>query len=229
MRTFIRFISIIFFMGVVSLLAYPPTTGSTEPSGQNSHKVLMVLREGYSTDLDLAIKMEVGVMTKILKDAGFEVDIATTSGQPILGPTQKIEKVLRLSEINVDNYVGVIMPCMGVGMFPGPPVSPEAVSVVKKTLADGKPVAAAANASIVLADAGLLKGKKYAYYQDPLQPSKTRTRTDPRFKDAIYSGPGVVQDGKIITSGVCPVLENRYGMQNGTVELTNKFITTISF
>ncbi|HYA88686.1 MAG TPA: DJ-1/PfpI family protein [Nitrospirota bacterium] len=228
MRKYIRFISIIFFMGVVSLLAYPLTTGSTESFGQNSHKVLMVLREGYSTDLDLAIKMEVGVMTKILKDAGFEVDIATTSGQTILGPNQKIENVLRLSEINLDNYVGVIMPCMGVGMFPGPPVSPEAVAVVKKTLASGKPVAAAANATIVLADAGVLKGKKYAYYEDPLQTSKTRTRTDTRFKDAIYSGPGVVQDGKIITSGVCPVLESRYGMQSGTVELTKKFITTIS-
>src|SRR4030042_491389 len=104
------------------------------------------------------IKMEVGVMTVLLKNAGFEMDIATTSGQPILGPTQKIEKVLRLSEINLDNYVGVIMPCMAVGMFPGPPVSPQAVAVVKKALSDGKPVAAAANSSIILAEAGVLKG-----------------------------------------------------------------------
>ena len=229
MRKFILFVSIIFFTGVVPFLAYRPTTGPTDSFGQeNSRKVLMVLREGYSTDLDLAIKMEVGVMTKLLKDAGFEVDIATTSGQPILGPTQKIEKVMRLSEINLDNYVGVIMPCMAVGMFPGPPVSPQAVEIVKKTLADGKPVAAASNATIVLADAGVLKGEKYAFNEDPLKAGKTRTRTDPRFTDAIYSGPGVVQDGKIITSGVCPVIESRTGMRNGTVELTQKFIATIS-
>ena len=169
----IKFISIIFFMGVVSFLAFFPATGPSEAFGQNNRKVLMVLREGYSTDIDLAIKMEVGVMTKLLKNAGFDVDIATTSGQSILGPTQKIENVLRLSEINLDNYVGVIMPCMAVGMFPGPPVSPEAVAVVKKTLAEGKPVAAASNASIILADAGVLKGKKYAYYEDPLKTSKT--------------------------------------------------------
>jgi putative intracellular protease/amidase len=192
-----------------------------------SDKVLMIPREGYSADLDLMIKMEVGVMTILLKNAGFEVDIATTSGSPILGPTQKIEKVLRLSEIDLDKYVGVIMPCMAVGMFPGPPVSPEAVAVVKKALADGKPLAAAANSSIILADAGLLKGKKYAYVQDPLKTTQTRRTTDPRFVDAIYSGPGVVQDGKIITSGVCPNIEKNFGIQNGTVELTQKFIAAI--
>jgi len=227
MKKFILFISIIFFVGVVYFLAHPTTTGTTESFGQNSRKVLMIPREGYSTDLDLVIKMEVGVMTTLLKNAGFEVDIATTSGQPILGPTQKIEKVLRLAEINLDNYVGVIMPCMAVGMYPGPPVSHEAVSIVQKTLADGKPVAAASNSTIILADAGVLKGKKYAYYDDPLKTSQTRTRTDPRFKGAIYSGPGVVQDGKIITSGVCPVLASRHGMQDGTVELTQKFIASI--
>jgi putative intracellular protease/amidase len=210
---------VIFMAGVISF--------SSQAFGQSARKVLMIPREGYSTDLDLMIKMEVGVMSILLKGAGFEVDIATTSGQSILGPTQKIEKVLRLSEINLDNYAGVIMACMAVGMFPGPPVSPEAVAVVKKALADGKPVAAAANSSIILAEAGVLKGKKYTFLVDPLKTTETRKRTDPRFIDAIYSGPGVVQDGKIITSGVCPNLERVYAMQNGTVELTKKFIAAI--
>jgi putative intracellular protease/amidase len=200
---------------------------SSEAFGQSGRKVLMIPREGYSTDLDLMIKMEVGVMNILLKKAGFEVDIATTSGANILGPTQKIEKVLRLSEIKLDNYVGVIMPCMAVGMFPGPPVSPEAVAVVKKALADGKPVAAAANSSIILAEAGVLKGKKYAFLVDPLETTETRKRTDPRFVGAIYNGPGVVQDGKIITSGVCPNLERVYAMPNGTIELTEKLIAAI--
>lgn len=202
--------------------------GPADTFGQSGRKVLMVSPEGYSTDLHFMIKMEVGVMTVLLKRAGFEVDIARTSGQPILGPTEKIEKVLRLSEINLDNYVGVIMPCMAVGWFPGPPVSPEAVVVVKKAPADGKPVAAAANSSIILAEAGVLKGKKYAYAGDPLKTTQFRTRTDLRFKDAIYSGPSVAQDGKIITSGVCPGLERFLAMQNGTVELTQKFIAAIS-
>jgi len=226
MRKIIIFGTIMLIMGVISFSSHP-IMGPTEAFGQSGRKVLMIPREGYSTDLDLMIKMEVGVMTILLKGAGFEVDIATTSGQPMLGPTQKIEKVMRLSEVNVDNYVGVIMPCMAVGMFPGPPVSPEAVAIVKKALSDGKPVAAAANSSIILAEAGVLKGKKYAFLVDPLTTTETRKRTDPRFIDAIYSGPGVVQDGKIITSGVCPNLERVYAMQNGTVELTQKFIAAM--
>jgi putative intracellular protease/amidase len=201
---------------------------SSQAFGQSGPKVLMIPREGYSSDLDLMIKMEIGVMTLLLKRAGFEVDIATTSGFPILGTTQKIEKVARLSEIKLDDYAGVIMPCMAVGMFPGPPVSPEAVAVVKKALSDRKPVAAAANSSIILAEAGVLKGKKYAFATDPLNPGKEwPKRTDQRFEGAIYSGPGVVQDGKIITSGICPNIQRVLGMQDGTIELSQKLIAAI--
>jgi hypothetical protein len=46
---------------------------------------------------------------------------------------------------------------MAVGWFPGPVVSSETVSIMKKVLADGKPVAASANASIILAEASLFK------------------------------------------------------------------------
>jgi putative intracellular protease/amidase len=195
--------------------------------GQNVAKVLMIPREGYSSDLDLMLKMEVGVMTLLLKQAGFQVDVATTSGQPILGPTQRVDNVLRLSEIRPDDYAGIIMPCMAVGMFPGPPVSAEAVAFVKNAVQDGKPVAAASNASVILAEAGLLKGKHYAYLKDPLTTDANWKRTDRRYEGGIYSGDGVVQDGTIITSGVCPVLEKNFGKPNGTVKLTEAFIAAI--
>jgi putative intracellular protease/amidase len=226
MRKVVIFTSLVFVIGVV-LFSLHPIIGPTEALGQSVRKVLMIPREGYSQDADLMIKMEVGVMTILLKNAGFDVDIATTSGYPCIGPTQKIEKILRLSEINLNDYAGIIMPCMAVGMFPGPPVAPQAMEAAKKCLADGKPVAAAANSAMILAEAGLLKGKKYAYVTDPLKTTKIFTRTDLRFEGAIYSGTGVVQDGKIITSGICPMLEKTYGMQNGTVELTQKFIAAI--
>jgi putative intracellular protease/amidase len=202
---------------------------SSEALGQNINKVLLIPREGSSSDLDLMIKMEVGVMTDLLKKEGFEVDIATASGSPIIGPTQKIEKVLRLSEVKPDTYAGVIMACMAVGMLPGPPVSPDAVAMVKKVIADGKPVAASANSSIILAEAGVLKGKKYAYATDPLSPGIPWLGTPPdsRFEGAIYSGTGVVQDGKIITSAICPQLNRYTGMRDGTTELTTKFIAAI--
>lgn len=151
---------VIFMAGVISF--------SSQAFGQSARKVLMIPREGYSMDLDLMLKMDVGVMTILLKKAGFQVDVGTDSGQDILGPTEKIEKVMRLSEIKLDDYVGIIMSCMAVGMYPGPPVSPQTVALVKRALAEGKPVAATANSSIILAEAGVLKGKRYAYITDPL-------------------------------------------------------------
>jgi len=200
---------------------------SSQAFGQSGSKVLMIPREGYSRDLDLMLKMEVDVMTQLLKKAGFQVDIATTSGSPIIGPTQKIVKVLRLVDTKLDDYVGVIMPCMAVGAFPGPPVSQETVVIVKKALADGKPVAASTFSVIILAEAGLLKGKKYAFSRDPLKTDANFAFTDLRFEGAIYDGPGVVQDGKIITSGACPWMEKGYGMQNKAAELTQTFIAAL--
>jgi len=123
---------------------------------------------------------------------------------------------------------------MAVGMFPGPPVAPEAVAVVKKTLADGKPVAAALGSVNILAEAGALKGKRYSYIRNPLKPDNADARTDARFAEAVYVSPGVTQDGQIITCGVCPVIEKVYnwgfdpfGTPSAPVSLTKMFIAAI--
>jgi putative intracellular protease/amidase len=226
MRKIIIFASIIFIVGVVSFSIHL-IMNPTEAFGQSVRKVLMIPREGYSQDLDLMLKMEVGVMSLLLKRAGLELDIATTSGFPILGPTEKIEKVSRLVDIKLDDYVGIIMPCMAVGAFPGPPVSPEAVAIIKKALAEGKPVASSTFSTTILAEAGLLKGKKYAFPRDPLKTDANFKLTDLRFEGAVYGGRGVIQDGKIITSGACPFMERRLGMPNKTVELTQTFIAAV--
>ncbi len=205
--------------------------GATPAFAQGSPgKVLLIPREGYSQDLDLMIATEVEVMTGLLKSAGFTVDVATTSGSAIVGPSQKIENVLRLSDINVSDYAGVLMPCMAVGLCPGPPVAPEAVAVVKKALAADKPVASALGSTIVLAEGGVLQGKKYAFISDPMKADAAGQR-DTRFANAIYTGPGTTQDGLIITCGVCPYTEklNGWGMdpydpENSTVKLTKTFI-----
>jgi putative intracellular protease/amidase len=106
--------------------------------------------------------------------------------------------------------------------------SPDVVAIIKKALSDGKPVAANGNSPITLAEAGFLKGKKYSFSRDPLKTTATSTITDPRFEGAIYSGPGVVQDGQIITSGVCANIEKVWGMENGTVKLTKTFIEAVA-
>ena len=128
-------VMLFFVTGVISF--------ASQVYGQNAKKVLMIPREGNSEDLDLMLKSELGVMNILLKRAGLQEDIATTSGSPIRGQTEKIEKPARLVDIKFDDYVGVIMPCMAVGAFPGAPVSQETVAIVKRAIADGKPVAPA--------------------------------------------------------------------------------------
>jgi putative intracellular protease/amidase len=201
---------------------------SSQAFGQGRSKVLMIPREGFSQDLDLMIKMEIGVMRVLLKNAGLDVDIATSSGNSILGPTEKVTDIKQLGNVKMEDYAGVIIACMGVGggNQPPPAASHEAMAIVKKAISEGKPVAANGNAPYVLAEAGVLKGKKYSYMRDPLLRTE-RAPTIPAFQDGIYSGSGLVQDGLIITSGVCANIERTSGMENGTVKLTKAFIAAV--
>ena len=197
---------------------------SSEAFGQGSSKILMIIREGHSHDPDLMIKMEVGTMVALLKKAGFGVDVTSLSGQDVSGCSQKIEKLLRLSEVKLDDYVGVIIPCMGGedGI-----ASPKMVTTVKDVLAKGKPIAASNGAVGVLAKAGALQGRKFACGINPSTPFFKDYFDMTDFEGATYSGPGVVQDGKIITGGACPIMEAIRGIQNTTFELTQTFIAAI--
>jgi hypothetical protein len=66
-----------------------------------------------------------------------------------------------------------------------------------------------------------LSGKKYAF-------AKEEVESVPALKDAIYGGEGIVKDGKIITSGVCPYMTKTKGLQDGTVALTKALITELA-
>jgi len=142
---------------------------------------------------------EVGVMTDMLQKAGFKVVVANVSGQPIEGLIRKLKPDLKLSEVKVENYAGFILPCMAVGIFPGPSVSPVAVSIVKQAVAKGKPVAAADGSVFGLAEADVLDSKRFALSFDPSRPRGTIggsvPHPDPKFRRSYYGGSGVVQDG----------------------------------
>jgi putative intracellular protease/amidase len=172
------------------------------------------------------LSKEVGVITEMLQKAGFKVVVANASGQPLEGVIHKLNFDLKLTEVNIDDYVGVILPCMATGFFPGPPISPAVVSIVKEAIAKGKPVAAPTGSVYILAEAGVLKGKRYAFVDDLLNPFPPNPK-DSRFEGAIYGGSGVVQDGNIITSAVCPNIEARVGMRDCTPELTRAFIAKL--
>jgi len=46
-------------------------------------------------------------------------------------------------------------------------------------------------------------------------------------RGATYSGDGIVQDGKIITSGICPNMAKGSGRPDGTSKLTEAVIAEL--
>ncbi len=184
---------------------------------QDTPKVLLFITDG-SPELEFRLTKEVGVMKKILEQSGIKVDIATVSGESISIGSVKLDTVLKLANVNADDYSGFILPCMG---FIERRDVPEMVAIVEKAVEAGKPVAAQFGGVVYLARAGVLKGKKYSYGRE------VDLNMAPEFKGGIYSGTGIVQDGNIITSGVYPSWAREEGLKDGTPDLTQALIEAI--
>jgi putative intracellular protease/amidase len=180
-------------------------------------KVLLIPREGAWDDF--MIKEEAMVMKTMLEEAGFKVIVATLSGETIESTQYKLKTDKKLSDVNVNEYAGIIMPDMaqsGLGWH----ARPDEIAIVKKAVAQNIPIAAQQGSIIILAEAGALKGKKYTFYVEP-------SLADKGFDEGIYSGTGVLKDGNVITSGYSPLRAKLFGVDDGTVELTRLFIKTI--
>jgi len=189
-------------------------------------KVLLLLRDPRPEYIDRVVAQEADVMKGMIEKAGFKIVVATTDGMPIRGSIETLTPDLKLSDVKVDDYVGIIIPCFGGGgALPNTQVSPTAVSIIKQAVIKGKPVAVSDASVIILAETGLLVGKRYGCSVDPLGIGR---RPDDRFTGAIYGGQGVVQDGNIITCGVCPLVSTAYGLTDCTAELTQAFITSLT-
>ena len=180
---------------------------------KSTPKVLIFIKEG-SPQLEFMLTNEVGKMSEIIKQSGFEVTIATISGEVLKAGSITVKPDLKLSEVNIDEYAGFILPCMVLDT-----ASSEMITFVKTVVDKGKPIAAQAGSVALLAKAGILNGKKYATNID--------ASTWPDFESGIYSGRGVVQDGIIITSGVCPWIAKETDYQDGTPMLTQTLVETI--
>jgi putative intracellular protease/amidase len=180
---------------------------------KSAPKVLLFIKEG-SPQLEFMLTNEVGKMSEILRQSGFDVTIATISGEILKSGTISLKPSLKLNEVNIDDYQGLILPCMTLDLS-----GPEMVSLVVSAADKGIPVAAQAGSVVILAKAGLLNGKKYALNID--------ASGNPDFAGGIYDGRGVVKDGIIITSGTCPWLAKETGYKDGTIELTQTLISAI--
>ncbi len=175
---------------------------------ESSSRVLLILREyvGYigSSDIQHLGTNEAVVMKSMLEEAGFKVVIASASVQTFSHRDITLESDLRLGEVKIADYVGFIIPCLSLGTST---VKPEEVAIAKQAALSGRPVAAQRKGVVMLSDAGVLEGRRHAYYTD----------------QGIYVEKGVVQDGNIITSAYCPY----HGSKDQTVELTQLFIAEL--
>ncbi len=183
---------------------------------KDAQKVLLFVTDG-SPDLEFMLTKEVGVMKNLLEQSGFKVDIATVSGESISTGSVKLDTVLKLANVKTDDYSGFIIPCMAVDERD----VPEMVAIVKEAVEAGKPVAAQFGGVEYLAKAGVLKGKKYSLGRE------VDLNISPEFKGGIYSGTGIVRDGNIITSGVCPFWAREEGLKDGTPGITQALIEAI--
>jgi putative intracellular protease/amidase len=145
---------------------------------QETPKVLLFMRDAKTSgDLEYMLKREVGVMKDTLAKSGYKVVIATLNGLSVSAGTTTVK---------------------AAPSYPAPPeVSPEAIALVQKAVAAGKPVAAQTGSLWTLAEAGVLKAKKYAYAME---------EKNPYFAGATFAGTGVVRDGLVITGGICPYM-----------------------
>ena len=191
---------------IVALGAVVATFSSSQ------RNVLLMPREGAYLDLDLMLSKEVRVMMTMLEAEGYKVTVASLSGKPFIGKNITINTDYKLSEVKINDYCGIVIPCMAVGL-PGS-IPREAVDLVKQASSLGIPIAAQFGSVCILGEAGLLKGKKYALAYH-------------RFPEGVYSGTGVVADGNIITSGTCPAQAQQSGRPDGTAELINTFIRAL--
>ena len=102
---------------------------------QSKGKVLMILRTSYPGLEDLMLTKEAQVIRTTLNKAGFQVLTATATGELIKGSKTSLQPDVKLDDVRVSDYVGVIVPCMGSNDLP----IPRAVEIVEQAWQLGKP------------------------------------------------------------------------------------------
>jgi len=196
-------------IGLVSL-ALP----TLQPASAQTGKVLLIAKDGVSADLDYMLTNEVNVMTQMLEEAGFEVVVASPSGQSLAGEEHTLTPDLSLGDVSVGDFDGIIMPCMAMAEEAK---IPELETLINEAVSAGKPVAAQLGSVVQLARSGVLDGKRFAYVEEWVPDV-------PELEGLDYGGQGVVEEGNIITSGVCPWAARSLGATDTTPALTSALI-----
>ena len=182
-------------------------------------RVFLFVRDG-SRDLSLMLTQEVGVMRTMLEDAGYAVDIATTSGEPMVADGVTLNPNIELAEVDASNYVGIVLPCMAPAQGHAMPAAVD--NIIAEATELGLPMAASRGSVAALAQAGALRGHRYAYA------GAVDLEERPEFAGGEFMGIGVVRDRKISTAGICPLASRSLGEPDGTVDLMRSFIASLN-
>jgi transcriptional regulator GlxA family with amidase domain len=185
-----------------------------------SNKVLLILSEQSDLNTDPAsmqmmLDQENKVMTDMLTKAGYKVITASDSGKPFTLAGYTLKPDMKISDVKVDDYAGFIIPCMARSTTLA--LSSELKALLTKAAEKNINIAAEMGGVYVLKEAGILNGKKFAMVAD--------NKGD--FPNSIFAGEGVVQDGNIITGGICPFIAQARSKKSTTVDLTQKFIDAL--
>lgn len=204
----------LFLLAVLLLcLAIPSWTQAQNAPGKAGGKVLLVVRDSKPAAAEVAeimVTKEAEVMKRMLQEAGYVVEIAAPTMEP-WGPSAiALQPDRKLSDVNVAEYRAIVIPCLGIA---SDALRPELASVIKAAAAAGTLLAGQNGGVIMLAKAGVLDGKRYAAIE-----------LVPEMGKGTYTGPGIVKDGRIITSGTCPGTAALY---NGTEDGTQKLMEVV--
>lgn len=185
----------------------------------DSQKVFMFVRDG-SRDLELMLTEEVGVMRQMIEEAGYSIDIATTSGEPMTIDGITLTPTIELADVDVGEYAGVILPCMAPER--GSTVPAKVAEIMEQAVKLGKPIAASRGSVVELAQAGGIDQRRYAFA------AEVDVNKRPEFAGGTFMGTGVARDKNISTAGICPLAARSLDMPDGTVGLTQSFIESLS-
>ena len=204
--------------GLAALLALGMTTGAVAaeqqygPGVTHNKPVVLLIARGEATaggepSLKIAIDKEANAIIGKLNGLGYTVEVASEDGKNIQagGSTLKVDK--KLADVQVTDYVGVIIPCMSSGNILS------GLKIVQDMHSRNLPVAAQNGGVLILATAGVLKGRNYSIGEG----------FERYVKDGVFTGVGVVRVGNILTSGICPNAAQRTGLKDGTDELVMAF------
>ncbi|MDK7374972.1 type 1 glutamine amidotransferase domain-containing protein [Weeksella virosa] len=154
-------------------------------------RIAILTEEGFE-------EVELSSPKKVLEDAGFKVDIISTTLEPIKswdhtdwGKTYEVNRNVDQEKINISCYDALILP--GGVLNPDKlRLNENALQLIRDFNDAGKPVAAICHAPQVLIDAGVVKGKKLTSYLS--------VRKDLENAGALWLDQSVVIDGNLITS-----------------------------